>query len=225
MYCSYCGKQIVRNLTMKELLFPFCLPKNELCTDCKQKFHPLHPGCATCQKEGITGICSECKRWQNLYPDYDFKQVALFKYDEGFADWIENYKYLGNYELRHTFAPLVKKTMRQYADAIICPIPLSKEKQEIRGFNQVEGVLEAANISYECLLQKIIDTPAQAKKTREERLLMPQVFKVVEALPDLKNKEIVLVDDVYTTGRTLFYAAECLLPFHPKKIRTFTLAR
>ena len=54
---------------------------------------------------------------------------------------------------------------------------------------------------------------------------MPQVFKVVEALPDLKNKEIVLVDDVYTTGRTLFYAAECLLPFHPKKIRTFTLAR
>lgn len=45
------------------------------------------------------------------------------------------------------------------------------------------------------------------------------------ALPDLKNKEIVLVDDVYTTGRTLFYAAECLLPFHPKKIRTFTLAR
>ena len=94
MYCSYCGKQIVRNLTMKELLFPFCLPKNELCMDCKQKFHLIHPGCATCQKEGITGICSECKRWQSLYPGYDFKQVALFKYDEGFADWIENYKYL-----------------------------------------------------------------------------------------------------------------------------------
>ena len=41
----------------------------------------------------------------------------------------------------------------------------------------------------------------------------------------LKEIEIILVDDVYTTGRTLFYAAECLLPYQPKKIRTFTLAR
>ena len=55
--------------------------------------------------------------------------------------------------------------------------------------------------------------------------LMPQPFEVNVDKNKIMNQEIILVDDVYTTGRTMFYAAECLLPYQPKKIRTFTLAR
>ncbi len=54
---------------------------------------------------------------------------------------------------------------------------------------------------------------------------MPQPFEVNLDKNRIMNQEIILVDDVYTTGRTMFYAAECLLPYRPKKIRTFTLAR
>ncbi|HHJ5214051.1 TPA: phosphoribosyltransferase family protein, partial [Enterococcus hirae] len=41
----------------------------------------------------------------------------------------------------------------------------------------------------------------------------------------IKGKKVLLVDDVYTTGQTLFHAASCLLPHAPEKIRTFSLAR
>lgn len=75
------------------------------------------------------------------------------------------------------------------------------------------------------VVKKKVDTPAQAKKTKEERMLMPQPFEVNVDKTKIINKEIILVDDVYTTGRTMFHAAECLLPYQPKTIRTFTLAR
>ena len=119
----------------------------------------------------------------------------------------------------------MKKLLKHYPNAVVCPIPLSEKRQQTRGFNQVEAILSEANIPYKCLLKKKIDTSAQAKKTRDERLLMPQPFEVNVDKNKIMNQEIILVDDVYTTGRTMFYAAECLLPYQPKKIRTFTLAR
>ncbi|MCJ0521346.1 ComF family protein [Enterococcus cecorum] len=225
MKCSYCQQAIIRNLTVKELLFPFLLESGELCPLCQKMFQPIKAGCEKCQKEGITGVCHECKRWQKLYPSYDFHQEAIFKYNDGFAEWIEQYKYLGHFELRKTFAPRVKKLLKHDSNAIVCPIPLSEKRQQTRGFNQVEAILSEADIAYECLLKRELDTTAQAKKTREERLLMPQPFEVNVDKNKIMNQEIILVDDVYTTGRTMFYAAECLLPYQPKKIRTFTLAR
>lgn len=109
MKCSYCQQEIIRNLTVKELLFPFLLSSSELCSLCQKKFLPIKAGCEKCQKEGITGVCNECKKWKKLYLSYDFHQKAIFKYNDGFAEWIEQYKYSGHYELRKTFAPMVKK--------------------------------------------------------------------------------------------------------------------
>lgn len=99
MKCSYCQQAIIRNLTVKELLFPFLLESSELCPLCQKMFQPIKAGCEKCQKEGITGVCHECKRWQKLYPSYDFHQEAIFKYNDGFAEWIEQYKYLGYFVL------------------------------------------------------------------------------------------------------------------------------
>ena len=45
---------------------------------------------------------------------------------------------------------------------------------------------------------------------------MPQPFEINVDKNKIMNQEIILVDVVYTTGRTLFYAAESLLPYQPK---------
>ena len=63
---------------------------------------------------------------------------------------------------------------------------MSNEKFQVRGFNQVQGILDAANLSYRNILEKK-DTLAQSSKTREERLLTQQAFEIRKGV-DLPDK-------------------------------------
>src|SRR6185312_5058207 len=100
-------------------------------------------------------------------------------------------------------------------DAII-PIPLHNKKEAIRGYNQseliAEGIGNVLNIPVlnNALLRKR-HTDSQTKKSREERLMnMKDAFEVTSSHL-LKNKHILLVDDVLTTGATIESAALALL--------------
>jgi Predicted amidophosphoribosyltransferases len=224
MKCSYCQRVIVRNLTVWEILYPAAI-KSGRCSQCNHLFEKIQPPyCPTCKKQGVTQQCHECQRWHRLYPDYDFGHDALFQYNEGFQQWIFQYKFQGDYQLRSTFQEEIKQYFKS-KQALICPIPLSSERYQARGFNQVAAFLEASQIPITPLLSKGVDTTPQSERTRKERLEMLQPFQVEGELERIKNQEIILVDDVYTTGRTLFHAAELLLSYQPKSIRSFSLAR
>lgn len=225
MRCIWCKQPIIKNLTIMEMIYPFSLQKQTLCKTCQKKFERLEGGCLLCGKKGQPTICSDCQFWQKKYPDYSFKHEALYRYNDGFQEWIEQYKYQGDYQLRYTFFNELKRYFKDKRNLLVIPIPLSDEKQRKRGFNQVEAILDATNIKYQRFLLKKNDTIPQAKKSRYERLKMAQPFILHVDGKLIENQEIILVDDIYTTGRTLFYAAECLLPYHPKKIMTFSLAR
>ncbi|MDN6639379.1 MAG: ComF family protein [Tetragenococcus sp.] len=225
MKCSYCQQEIIRNLTVKELLFPFLI-KSERCYFCQEKFKRITaPTCPTCSKAGWTTMCDECRQWQVLYPHYNFCHQALFCYDAAFKEWIYQYKFLGDLRLQATFTAELQTYFSQKKDWIICSIPLSGTRFVQRGFNQVEAFLQAAGITTQKLLEKTTDSSPQSEKNRQERLAAPQVFRATENAPMIKNKKVLLVDDVYTTGRTLFHAAEILQVYQPEKLQTFSLAR
>ena len=86
----------------------------------------------------------------------------------------------------------------------------------------MQGILDAANLSYRNILEKK-ETIAQSSKTREERLLTQQAFEIRKGI-DLPDK-ILLVDDIYTTGKTLQLAKQILLEAGVKEILTFSIAR
>ena len=88
----------------------------------------------------------------------------------------------------------------------------------------MEAILSEADLAYECLLKRKLDTTAQAKKTREERLLMPQPFEINVDKNKIMNQEIILIDDVYTTGSTL-RAALSNIDIKAHKIKIYTVAR
>ena len=67
------------------------------------------------------------------------------------------------------------------------------------------------------------DAP-QALKTRQDRLALQQPYQVA-LNQSVSGKKIVLVDDVYTTGRTIYHGVELLYQFDVKEVVTFTLAR
>lgn len=102
-------------------------------------------------------------------------------------------------------------------------IPVDEETMATRGFNQVEGWLEGLN--YHCALQmkQRQGRIKQARKTRQERLRSKQPF--LYRGPRVENRNILLVDDIYTTGRTLYYARQIALLQGAKHVRSITLCR
>lgn len=226
MRCNYCQKTIVRNLKVKEILFPWTLPISELCDDCRKSFVPLKKAgsCPGCMRQAAS-FCLDCQAWQRQYPDYEFAHEALFAYEDGFAQWLAMYKFTGDYRLRWTFAQEVRQALKKYPGFILCPIPLAKGRWQERGFNQTTGFLQAAGSSYQELLHRAKQDLPQSKKTREERLRLAQPYFLAVSPEKIYGKKILLVDDVYTTGRTLFHAAQILLTAHPAQICTFSLAR
>ncbi|KAF1301372.1 hypothetical protein BAU16_10285 [Enterococcus sp. JM9B] len=228
MKCLWCQKTIIRNLLLTELFFPWQL-KGECCLVCQKKLAKLsrEGTCPTCMKPVVSPDfrCNDCDYWRKKYSNYDFAHRAMYHYDSGFQDWLHAYKFLGDYRLRQVIAKEVKKELGGYSDFLICGIPLSSKRFAQRGFNQVEGVLEAAGISRYAFLQRKVDTKPQAQKNRQERLAMEQPYELAVPMEEVKNKQILLVDDVYTTGRTLFHGAEVLLKADAKLIRTFSFAR
>jgi len=97
------------------------------------------------------------------------------------------------------------------SNLIVVPIPLFPAKERERGFNQ--AALLARELGYpidESAIRRTRETPPQARaRSRRERIL--QIRGAFEATgKNLKGKDILLVDDVATTGATLLEAARIL---------------
>lgn len=230
--CLWCGKEIKNELKLIDLIALRPLPETVICKACNSQLYPLKQevvckGCGRKQDEPLD-YCLDCMKWQQKYPNYAFKNVALFGYEGMVKEMIEAYKFKGDYRLNKLFAqPLHKQLCNpKYKKKQIVPIPISEKSFQLRGFNQVTGLLEAAKVSYEEVLLNRGTEEKQSKKNRQERLATIQPFVVNEEKKEMiKGKQIVLVDDVYTTGRTLFHAAQCLIENGAQSIETVTLTR
>lgn len=228
MRCNYCSQTISRNLTIKEIFIPKKLMSEQLCSQCVKEFQRLSKKecCYGCQRQTKERYCSDCSKWQQCYPKYDFHHEALFSYNQAMQEWFEEYKFKGNYTLRYSFVPFLRTYFKKKKNILVIPMPLSKERMSVRGFNQVEGLLEAADIVYQPYLMRVTDGVSQVQKTRKERLTLKQPFELTkEGQKAVSNKDILLVDDIYTTGRTIFHAAQVILENHPSNLYTFSIAR
>ncbi|MGM9904386.1 MAG: ComF family protein [Enterococcus sp.] len=209
-----------------------------MCEECRSFFHslPVDQGCEGCQKvdplqqivknnDTTIWYCKDCLQWKKQYPEYPFCHRAFFKYDEPFQQWLKQYKFIGDIRLAKSFVGEWQQLKKMYPDFIYCPIPLSAERISERGFNQVSEMLIAADLPFQELLVRKKHLPAQSKKTREQRLSMPQPFEFTNQSIDVTNQKILLIDDVYTTGQTIFHGASCLIRNAPQEIQSFSLAR
>jgi len=145
---------------------------------------------------------------------------------------MHNLKYRGQKEVGIYLGKLFGNDLKesplfQNIDLII-PIPLHPKKLATRGFNQsmmiAKGLSESMELPINEYLQRSIHTSTQTKKSRYDRWKnVKDIFEISE--PDsLKNKSILLVDDVLTTGATLEAGAGKLLEVEGTKVYIATLA-
>jgi ComF family protein len=120
-------------------------------------------------------------------------------------------------------------TKHQIDNTLYLPIPLSNKRKRARGYNQVERIIKAINPSLQIntgLLRRNKHTKPQVELGREERLNnLKNVFSFCSTEINLNDyQQIVIVDDVVTTGTTLNEARATLAPHLPPHIKITCLA-
>ena len=122
---------------------------------------------------------------------------------------------------------LIKKPIFQLIERekidIIIPVPISEERELERGFNQIEYLLECLDIKYK-KIERIKNTKHMytLKDNKKREKNVRSVFK--NSL-NLKNKNILIVDDIVTSGATINSISEELRKNNENiNIKVFSIA-
>ena len=193
--------------------------KGELvCDICRTRLpYVREPACRKCGKPLLTEeqeYCGDCTRKRHY-----FRQgKAPFFYDEIMRASIARFKYGGRREYAAFYAEEIlqrcAKEMLFWKGEVLVPVPLHSSRRKVRGFNQAE--LLAKEISRRTgipvdagLLKRTRKTHVQKELNDQERLAnLKNAFSVRKGKIPYKN--VILVDDIYTTGSTIDEAARIL---------------
>ena len=194
--CIYCRDEIyIKNpLDMCEnccKTLPF-ITKN-FCNRCGSQF----------EKDGA-GVCLNCKS-SNF--SFTLARSAL-NFDGEVVSAIHKFKYAKYKFLAQPFACLLHNTLvkQNWNVDIICYVPLFEKREKERGYNQSrELAYQLSKLINTPIFNDIVrirDTPTQTHLSRKERKKnVKDSFKITNKSL-IKNLNILLIDDVFTTGST-----------------------
>ncbi len=203
------------------------------------------PVCGICGKMSKEYICPKCniilKNHANCKIEdysqntsYFDEHIYLFQYSGEVRNAVLNYKFKEKSYIYETFVNFLKNNenicnkIKTYD--IIIPVPISKKRFRERGYNQssifAKKVAKNIQVPYkEYILKKIKDNEAQSTLSQENRKQNVQgVYKITNSQL-LVNKNILLVDDIFTTGNTVNECSKILINAGAKKVGIFTIAK
>lgn len=202
-----------------------------LCPRCRATLNILpHPHCSICRNFLLDpeAHCTNCRKPSPLLWVY-----SLGIYDDHFSHLIKAFKYEGRLELGKMLGQLLGMQLEGLPHIrkidTICAIPIDPKKASQRGFNQTEILAEQVarvlGLPYEPD-QLLLDrrNRDQIGLSVEERYQNVRgIFKPAEAAK-FKGKNVLLVDDVTTSGATLNSAAVALLSDGAASVAAATVA-
>lgn len=187
--------------------------------------------CSSCFAEGsfeVNGRCKKCRSIRNPF----YRLAAAFDYEGPAKTLIQALKY-GNKSFLAKGAGSWLTAQFLSLDwpipDLIVPAPISRMRLWQRGFNQSELLANQIALALEkpvvTLLKRRSLSLRQAGLTSAQRQALKADEFHLNRTYDLRDKNILLVDDVMTTGATLMRCGEVLLEGYPSAIYGLTLCK
>lgn len=208
-------------------------PAEPVCEACVARYAQLTARCATCALPVPPNVrrCGECL----TRPSPLDACIAAVPYAYPWPSLIADFKFNANASRARPFAHLLRSMpfVERAIDSAdwVLPMPLSETRLRQRGFNQAWELARRlslhSNKADPSLLLRVVDTVAQSGLKRTERLRnLNTAFAVNPLRADLlRSSRVVLVDDVMTSGATMYAAAAVLRSAGATHITGLVLAR
>jgi len=212
-----------------------------ICDDCWEQIEFISkPYCEICGKpmdfdttSDLSGThkCQWCLRQRPIFS----KARSVASYEPTLRQAIHLFKYEKKIVMAKHFAELMKDTVPTLFELsdynYLIPVPLHKKRYEERGFNQAEILARELENLFDIQIHlgnlvRVKDTEPQfSLETREKKLTNVQNAFEVREPEEIEWKNILLVDDIFTTGATVSEIAKTLLDAGANRVDVFTLAR
>lgn len=214
--CYFCGK----------------ICRNSLCSACAEKVEYIdEPRCKRCGKPiryEEQEFCQDCEK-------------VSFHYEQGRSIWLHKGPvrwsvYQFKYHNRRVFAKfyaeewcrLYGKKLKEWGIDVILPIPLHKKRRRMRGYNQAEllsrelGKRCGIPVNERAVVRVVHTRPQKELNDRDRKKNLKDAFRVTKWWN--REKYVLLVDDIYTTGSTLDAVAKVLKENGAEKVYFFTIS-
>lgn len=199
-----------------------------------------------CGRPVENDLCNKCKKELKKQEfiriedytsngDLFFSELMyLYAYDGIIRNLILKYKFQEKIYLYKIFLKNLKNNKKLYLFLkkydIIIPVPISQKRMKQRGYNQsallAQLISKDFNIIYDdtCLF-KVKHTNPQSTLNKEERTKNVENVYSVKNQKKIINKNILLIDDIYTTGNTVNECSKVLKKAGINNIGILTLAK
>lgn len=221
-------------ISLLNQFFDFFLPR--ICPGCNQKLtNDANPVCEECLSSIL--IADEEKLEQEFEKNFkssgiitDYYALYIFQPDQAFQHIVHALKYQKHFRIGIFLGEMLSYGIksRDWQIDIIIPIPIHHLKKVERGYNQsdyiAKGLSRKLNIPWSGkIVNRVRHTESQTKLNMKQRALnIADAFKVKR--PDeIQNKNILVVDDVSTTGATILECAKTIKEAGAKTIFACTV--
>lgn len=210
------------------------------CPTCGDAVEPVPPGCARCGLPGPDPVCGAC-----LADPPSFSSCRAGGLFGGpLADAIHALKYRDRPALARPLGAWLARRVVLPREAALVSVPLGRRRRLARGYDQAALLARALSRSWRGLadgpvtvpgaspprlellplaLARTRETPPQVGRARADRVA--NVRDAFRAASAVRGRDVVLVDDVVTTGATAQACADALLAAGARSVHVVALAR
>ena len=216
--CDSCGAEV------------FNYPKQRLCEKCNESLSRNNSKtCPKCGRKLVSeGVCLTCKKSLPLFK----KGISPLVYEGEVSELVNRLKngqrYLA-WLLGEEIAERLKTDEEFSTDLLVVGVPMTQSKRCERGYNQAEELAKVISkrLGLECdleVLEKRKDTIGQKHLNYKERKKNLEGSIFVHKRVKVRDRRILLVDDILTTGATGNECSRVLLSAGAKEVIFVTVA-